>query len=253
MKSASLDCEAQDEYDGIGRLAEKQMHSALKTFICPDESCHEIKIQDSPLFISSNREDQKNRRYVADILKDDTIYEIQTGGFSPLREKIKWILENTTYRVVVIHPIAETKWVSKIDKDGKISGRRRSPVHGKVEDIASELYFFTEFLSSPRFSLIILMMEAEQYVRAKDKRGRRLRKYELIPIALTGAYVFASAQDYSCFLPDSLPDPFTVKQYSTHAGIFGMSAYSITKTLCALGLIEQTDNIGRAKAYKRKI
>ena len=252
MKSASLSAAESDEYDGIGRLAEKQMHSALKTFICPDEKYHEITIQGSPLYIPSDEENPKKRKYVADILRDNTIYEIQTGSFAPLRDKIKWILEHTSYHVVVIHPIAETKWISKIDKSGKISGRRRSPVHGRVEDIASELYYFTEFLSSPRFSLMIIMMEAEQYVRAGEKRGRRLKKYELIPVSLIGAYTFASPEDYSYFLPNSLPDTFTVKEYSAHARIYGMDAYSITKTLCALGLISETDKIGRARAYKIK-
>ncbi len=251
MKSASIDAAMTDEYDGIGRLGEKQMHSALKTFICPDESKHEIKIQDSPLYIPKNQENTKNRKYVADILDGDTIYEIQTGGFSPLREKILWILENTSYRVVVIHPIAQTKWVSKISDDGKISGRRKSPLHGRAEDIAGELYFFRSFLTNPRFSLMLLMIEAEQYVKPQ-KRGRRLQKYEMIPMSLLGAYLFKSREDYEYFLPDSLPDTFTVKDYSQHSKIYGMDAYSIVKTLCELELVEEYGSIGRAQAYRRK-
>lgn len=251
MKSASLDAALNDEYDGIGRLGEKQMHSALKTFICPDESKHEIKIQGSPLYIPKNEENTKNRKYVADILDSDTIYEIQTGGFSPLREKIEWILENTSYRVVVIHPIAQTKWVSKIGDDGKISGRRKSSRHGRVEDIAGELYFFRSFLNSPRFSLMIVMMEAEQYVKPQ-KRGRRLQKYELIPMSLLGAYLFKSKEDYGYFLPSSLPEIFTVKDYTEHTKIYRMDAYSIVKTLCELDLVEECGSIGHAKAYRRK-
>lgn len=251
MKSASVDTAMNDEYDGIGRLAEKQMHSALKTFICPDESKHEVKIQNSPLYIPKDQENTKNRKYVADILDGDTIYEIQTGGFSPLREKIQWILENTSYRVVVIHPIAETKWVSKIGDDGKISGRRKSSRHGRVQDIAGELYFFRSFLNNPRFSLMIVMMEAEQYVKPQRK-GRRLKKYELIPMSLLGAYLFKSREDYGYFLPDSLPELFTVKDYSQHAKIYGMDAYSMVKTLCGLDLVEECGNVGRAQAYRRK-
>lgn len=251
MQSASVECAEQDKYDGIGRLAEKQMHSALKKFICPDEDKHEIKIQDSPLYIAKKEENTKNRKYVADILDGGTIYEIQTGGFSPLREKIKWILENTEYKVVLIHPIAQTKWVSKIGSDGKISGRRKSPSHGRIEDIASQLYFIKEFLCSPRFSMMVLMMEAEQYVKPAA-RGRRLKKYELIPVSLLGAYLFRYIGDYRYFVPESLPDVFTVKDYSSHAKIYGMDAYSITKTLCEIGLIEEYGNIGRAKAYRKK-
>ena len=249
MLSATVD-EESDEYDGIGRLGEKKMHAALKMFICPDESKHEIKIQDSLLYIP-REENTKNRKYVADILDGDTIYEIQTGGFAPLGPKIKWILENTTYRVVVIHPIAETKWIRKIDADGSISPKRKSNKHGRVEDIAGELYHFREFLASERFSLMIVMMEAEQYVKPQ-KRGRKLQKYELIPMSLMGAYLFSRPADYSYFLPKALPDTFTVKDYSKHAKIYGLDAYSITKTLCELGFIEETEKIGRARAYRKK-
>ena len=85
-----------EEYGGIGTLGEKQMHAAIKRFICPDEACHEVKIDGSALCISSvgDGEDnkKKKRRFVADVLMGDTIFEIQTGAFSPLREKIEWIL-----------------------------------------------------------------------------------------------------------------------------------------------------------------
>ena len=98
---------------------------------------------------------------------------------------------------------------------------------------------------------MIVMMEAEQYVKPQ-KRGRRLQKYELIPMSLIGAYLFSRPADYSYFLPKALPDTFTVKDYSKHAKIYGLDAYSITKTLCELGLIEETEKIGRARAYRKK-
>ena len=250
-----------DEFDGIGRLAEKQMHAAIKRFICPDGSKHEILIDGSAgckNLTNEEESDKKNkkRRFVADILDGNTIYEIQTGGFSPLREKIQWILDNTTYNITVIHPIAETKWVSLINtKTGNIENRKKSHIKGKITDIAPELYFFRDFISSPRFSLVILMMEAEQYKKNIQKDGRkrpRYRKYELIPISLLRAYVFKGVADYSIFIPDDLEEPFCVKNYSSRSGIRGIDAYSIVKTLCHLGLLEEAGNLGRAAAYKRK-
>ena len=250
-----------DEYNGIGRLAEKQMHAAIKRFICPDESKHEILIDGSVGCKKSDTEEEsdkktKKRRFVADILDGNTIYEIQTGGFSPLRDKIQWILDNTSYNITVIHPIAETKWVSLINtKTGNVENRKKSPVKGKITDIAPELYFFRDFISSPRFSLVILMMEAEQYKKNIQKDGRkrpRYRKYELIPISLLRAYLFRDVSDYSLFIPDDLEEPFCVKNYSARSGIHGIDAYSIVKTLCHLGLLEPAGTLGRAAAYKRK-
>lgn len=266
-------CDLSDEnngYDGIGTLAEKQMHAAIKRFICPDESKHEILIDGSSGCIAqssdgNDSEDKysephekgkknKKRRFVADILNDNTVYEIQTGGFSPLREKIQWILDNTTYNIIVIHPIAETKWVSLINnKTGDIESRKKAPQKGKIEDIAGELYFFRDFIASPRFSLVILMMEAEQYKKNMQNDGRkrpRYRKFELIPISLLRAYIFKSAEDYKLFLPDTLPNPFCVKNYSERSKIRGMDAYSIVKTLLHIGLLEIHGNLGKAVAYR---
>ena len=250
-----------DEQGGIGTLGEKQMHAAIKRFICPNEHCHEVKIDGSSGCIKpscdedNNEKKQKKRRFVADILEGNTIYEIQTGSFGPLREKIQWILDNTSYNVMLIHPIAETKWVSFISTDGNIGQRKKSPRKGKLFDIAPELYYLRDFLSSPRFSLVILMMEAEQYKKntVKDDRKRpRYKKYELIPISLLRAHIFKELSDYSCFIPVTLPERFTVKQYSAETKILGIDAYSIVKTLCYVGLLEEDGNIGRAVAYKKK-
>ncbi len=250
-----------EEYDGIGTLGEKQMHAAIKRFICPDESRHEILIDGSAGCIKKESDGEngstgaKKRRFVADILDENTIYEIQTGGFSPLRQKIQWILDNTTYNLMLIHPIAETKWVNFINtKSGEIEKRQKSRQKGKFTDIAPELYFLRDFIASPRFSLVILMMEAEQYKKNIQKDGRRrpkYKKYELIPVSLLRAYIFKSVEDYGLFIPEDLPERFCVKEYSSKSGIRGIDAYSIVKTLCHIGLLEPDGNLGRAAAYKR--
>ena len=249
----------EEEYDGIGTLAEKQMHAAIKRFICPDESCHEVKIDGSRLCIdqeSGENDKKKKRRFVADVLQGDTIFEIQTGPFAPLREKIQWILENTSYNIVVIHPIAEIKWLNYISaKTGEIEKRQRSPLKGKFTDVANDLYFIRDFIGNPRFSLVLLMVEAEQYKKntVKDARRRpKYKKYELIPVSLLSAYVFRSVEDYRLFIPSGLPDPFCVKNYSALSGIRGIDAYSIVKTLIHIGLLEESGNLGRAKAYRVK-
>lgn len=250
----------ESDYDGIGTLGEKQMHAAIKRFVCPDESCHEVKIDGSPLCISSvgDGEDnkKKKRRFVADVLVGDTIYEIQTGRFAPLREKIAWILENTSYNVVVIHPIAETKWINYISAEtGEIEKRKKSPQRGNFTDIAGDLYYIRDFIDNPRFSLVLLMVEAEQYKKnsVKDARRRpKYQKYELIPISLLRAYVLRCVEDYRIFVPDSLPDPFCVNDYSRATKIRGRDAYSVVKALTFWGFFEESGKIGRASAYKLK-
>lgn len=244
------------KYNGIGTLGEKQMHAAIKRFICPDKSKHEIKIESiKGCFDGDNNISTTKRRFVADILDGNTVYEIQTGSFSPLREKISWILENTEYNVAVIHPIAQTKWVSLINSEsGNIEKRYRSNVRGKITDIASELYFFRDFISSPRFSLVVFMLKAEQYKKnsaGPHAKRPKYKKYELIPLDLISAYIFKNASDYKLFIPSSLSESFTVKEYSNASRIRGIDAYSIVNTLCHIGLLEEHGKSGRAKVYRR--
>lgn len=248
-EAASLD--ATDRELGIGTLGEKQMHAAIKQFICPDGSCHEVMLDGEK---GNGEEKTKRRRFVADILKDGTVYEIQTGRLAPLHDKIAWILENTDYNITVIHPIAESKWVNVLDKNNEIEKRYRSRVKGKISDMACELYSITDFVSSPRFSLVLLLIEAEQYMKniAKTPRPRpKFKKYELIPINLLSAAVFSSLDDYKYFIPDSLNGEFTVKQYSNESKIRGMDAYTAVHSLCSMGLLENCGKIGRAAAYRK--
>lgn len=250
----SLACTVDNgEYEGIGTLGEKQMHAAIKRFICPDESKHEIKL-DKPKDDADGK--TKARRFVADVLDGKNVYEIQTGSFGPLVKKIQWILDNTDYNITVIHPIAETKWVNLLGDDGNISRRYKSPKREKLEDIASEIYYLRDFISCPRFSLVILMLEAEQYkknVEKNKKRRAKYEKYELIPMNLLRAHIFYGVEDYKYFLPESLGNTFTVKEYSKATGIRGMDAYSIVHTLCYLGLCREDGKSGRATLYAKNL
>ena len=256
MTEAAKLSPADEEYEGIGTLSEKQMHAAIKRFICPDEAFHEIPLDRGERAgeLDENGKKIKKRKFVADILKNGNVYEIQTGALPPLTEKIRWILENTTHNVTVIHPIAETKWVNVLSKNNDLDRRYRSPVKGKISDIAPELYAIKDFAGSPRFSLVILFMEAEQYVKAAAKKGRsrlKYEKYELIPVNLLRAQVFHTVNDYKIFIPDTLTDEFTVKDFSASTKIRGRDAYLSVYSLCNLGLIEECGKIGRAKAFRK--
>ncbi len=248
-KSVSLDS---DDDGGIGTLAEKQMHAIIKKFICDDDHKHEITIYGSHGYIGSES-DGKRRKFIADILDGNTIFEIQTGTFRPLADKIKWILENTTYNIVVVHPIPEALYVSYIESDGTISERRKSPAARKISAILPEIYYLKDIIQCGRVKIVGLMIEADSYKKRQSagRRRTRGRKYELIPVSLRRAYVFSKPDDYKIFLPEALPEIFTTAMYSKATKIRGIDAYSAVKVLCALGLIEECGTIGKARGYKR--
>ena len=117
---------------GIGTYSEKRLHRVLKHYFCEDESCHEVRIRPDGVAVTDPEERARGAEsgrggFIADIYRDGEIIEIQTGGFYPLRQKLSFYLENTDYNVVLIHPIAESKWISTISRDGKIGHRKKSP------------------------------------------------------------------------------------------------------------------------------
>lgn len=77
--------------NGIGTLGEKTLHAALKAYYEPDAESHEIKIG----------------RYIADIVGENGIIEIQTRSFDKLRKKLEAFL--SVAHVSVVYPVAAVK------------------------------------------------------------------------------------------------------------------------------------------------
>ena len=248
----------------IGTLREKRLHAAIKLYLCPDESCHERPAAE--LCSPEAAEAQTARRMVADVLLDGQILEVQTGGFFPLKEKIAWYLSHTDCRVTVVHPIPAVKYLSWINpEDGSILSRNRSPKRGRVKDVAGELYWLSEFIGNPRFSLRLLLLELEEY-RMADGWGRDGKRgssrYERFPTALLGDVTLATPADYAaCFLPAALAAPaadglcplFTAAEYAKATGIRGRACYGVIHLLERLSLVTETDErVGRSKTYRAK-
>lgn len=79
------------EQNGIGTLGEKTLHAVLKQYYEPDKTNHERKVGS----------------FVADIVTDSGIIEIQTRAFDKLRKKLAEFLEIAA--VTVVYPIPKTK------------------------------------------------------------------------------------------------------------------------------------------------
>lgn len=246
----------------IGTLREKRLHAAIKSYLCADESCHERPVydfRDSEALLG-----KKKIRPVADIFTGEEILEVQTGGFFPLREKLAWYLDHTGCRVTVVHPIPAVRYLSWINPtDGTVLSRRRSPKRGQVKDVAKELYWLSDFIGSPRFSVRLLLIELEEYRIADgwSRDGKRgSSRYERFPTALLGDVTLATAADYAAhFLPapftgpgeGGAPVPFTAADYARASGIRGKATYSMLRILVSLGLIEETEEkLGRSRGYR---
>ena len=230
------------EEQGIGIYKEKRLHKILKRTLCEKESCYEVKVD----------------RYIADICDDGVITEIQCGALSPLRDKLRYYLEETEYDVCVVHPIVAKRRIIRANKDtGEVLGRRLSPLKENIWSGLASLYPIREFLASPRLSVRFMFVELEEYRFSKKMRYRREGAYdrEVFPIALLGCEDIDGADSLARFIPDGLKTrgdtPFSAADYAAAVEQKGIDAYSILNTLAAAGLLER-EKQGRNVRYKLK-
>ena len=238
----------------IGTLREKRLHAVIKHYLCADESCHERPVEACADAAAVG----KVRHPVADILMGEEIFEVQTGDLYPLRDKMAWYFQNTDYRVTVVHPIPAVKYVSWIDPaSGDILSRNRSPKRGRVKDVARGLYWLSDFVGNPRFTLRILLLELEEYRMADgwSRDGKRgSNRYERFPTTLLGDVTLAAPADYAAyFLPEALREEgaiFTAAEYAAAVGLRGRVVYGMLHLLEGLDLVRKTDEMrGRARTY----
>lgn len=229
------------EGENIGTYKEKRLHQILKKFIEDDEACHEIPIG----------------AYVADILRGDEIVEVQTGSFYPMREKIRYYLEETEFSVNIVRPLPYIKWCLWIDPEsGEITSRKKSPKKTLPKDIMRDLLFLCDFLGNERLKITFLLLEEEEYRYlcgwSTDKK-KGSKRFQMIPIALIDEKVYKTSTDYLEFLPDSLGDSFTASEYMKASGIRSYGGYAALKILSHFGFVEKSEEKrGRSFLYNKK-
>lgn len=224
--------------NGIGTLQEKTVHAVLKNFYEPDSLHQEIPVEN----------------FVADILRDDEIIEIQTRGFNKLRRKLDTFLQY--YPVTVVYPIIHTKWLYWIDEEtGEISKKRKSPKRGTLYDAIPELYKIKPYLPNPNLHLCLVLIDAEEYRLLNGwshDRKKGSTRYDRIPTDIIDEYYIGSLADYQCFIPEGLEPHFTSKDFAKAARIpLGHAQTSLT-ILHHIGIVERTGKKGRSYTYVQK-
>ena len=222
------------EKNGIGLYKEKHVHRVVKNFLSDNTAYHERPVGS----------------YIADVLIENDIYEIQTGSFKPLCKKIKYYLNNTTYNVTVIYPVIVKKTIIQMNKEtGEIQGNRVSPSHGVSGDLLSELYYMPELFGNERLRFFVFLISADEQRYSERMRYRKDGRYdnELFPTELIEIREYSAKEDLFEFVPENI-NGFTVKEYSRLFGIKGRAVYSALNFLCMQGLLERRKD-GRKYVY----
>lgn len=223
---------------GFGTLAEKRLHAVIKKYLCDNEDLHEVGVQGT--------------RFVSDICIGNEIIEVQTGSFYPMKKKIAYYLEHTDCTVTIVHPIPAIRWMSWVDPQTMDISPRRKVKGGRAEELLPELYHLLPHLHDPRLHFRLLLLEVHDFRMlngwSKDRK-KGSNRYERLPLALLDEIEFNTPEDFRRFLPSALPAHFTVKDFSSLTKIRGRNAYSAVRALATLGLVSESEPIGRSMGW----
>lgn len=225
------------EKNGIGTLGEKTLHAVLKNYFEPYGDNHEIKIGN----------------YVADIVGENGVIEIQTRNFNKLLKKLESFLEFCD--VTVVYPLPAIKYLRWLDTStGELSERRRSPHKASAYECFTELYKIKYTLDNPRFHLCLCMLEVEdiRYLNgwSKDKK-RGSSRCDRIPLDLMDEIHIDTVSDFKIFVPDTLPETFTSADYSICCKISRGLSQTALNILTYLEIVVRQGKQGRNIVYTR--
>ncbi len=210
----------------IGTLNESSLHRSLKEYY----------------FTEGDLFEQKLDGYFIDILRGDTLIEIQTSNFYTIKRKLKNLL--SSYSVRLVFPIAENKYIVKMDpKTGEIESRRKSPKKGQITDLFDELMRLPEMINNKNFSLEVILIDLDE-IRCDDGKGSWRRKgVSIIDRKLTKihkSFVFNNGDDFISMFNGLDTNSFTNKDLSLHLNIPTYKARRITWTLKKAGLLVES-------------
>lgn len=220
----------------IGTLREKPLHASLKEWYAEPGDRVECPVDG----------------YVIDLVRGDLLIEIQTSGFSSMKQKVLALLD-AGHRVRIVHPIPVDRWIVKVDDDGTILGRRRSPRHGDRTDVFSELVSFPGSIAHPGLEVEVVMTIEEQYRshtpdRAWRRKGWTVLERRLVDVVDT--LLLTGTDDLIGLLPSGLPEEFTTADLAARLGRPKRTGQQMAYCLRTLGAMTVVGKTGNSVLYQ---
>ncbi len=191
--------------------------------------------------------------YIIDIVRGDLLIEIQTRGFSALKDKLAALTR--AHPVRLVYPIAQEKWIVRLAEDGKSEiSRRRSPKRGCVEQIFDELVSIPHLLAQPNFTLEVVFIHEEEARRYDARRGWRRKGWVTLErrlVKVVGRQEFTSPEVLRTLLPASLVEPFAASDLARLIPGGLRRAQKMVYCLRTMGILTQVGKRGRATLYQQ--
>lgn len=125
--------------------------------------------------------------YRIDAIAGGDLVEIQCASLSAIRSKCRDLVQ--THRLRVVKPVVMRTRIRKLSRrGGRQTMRRMSPKRGSVQEIFSELVYFTDLIPHPNLAIEIPLVHVEQTRVPRKTRRRRWwnKDYEVVDVALEG-------------------------------------------------------------------
>lgn len=231
---ASLERAKAREKGGIGTQNEKLLHATLKDYFAFEGSVAEYEVEG----------------FVADLMTEEGIVEIQTGNFSYLRKKLPALLEK--HSVTVVYPLMRQKTLYWIDpQSGELSPGRKSPKKGKYCHVPGQIYPLMDLAGHVNLHLVIFLYDGAEYKRADgwSKDGKRgSHRVERVPEAPVDLLLLSAPYDYGALLPENCPAVFDAADYSRRTSLRGRRLSGALKLLLKTGVLSR-EKQGRSYLY----
>jgi len=222
---------------GLSTYREGSLHAALKALYT----------------LLGDRVEESVDGYVVDVVRDDELVEIQTASFSSAARKLRRLAVD--HRILLVHPIATERWLVRVDADGVVTDRRRSPKRGLPLDLFHELVAFPELVAHPNFRLELVLIREEE-LRGPIPDGARYRyprdwwRLDRRLIEVIETVRVDTPGDLLGLLPAGLPDSFTSADIASASRRPKHLAMRATYCLQRAGATRCTGGRGRLKTYE---
>jgi hypothetical protein len=225
---------------GIGTLQESSLHAALKVWYAKPGDQFEVRVDGA----------------IIDIVRGKQLIEIQTRNFMGIKRKLERLTEH--HRVRLIYPIAQEKWIVKLDEAMLTQlSRRKSPKKGRVEQVFMEMVNIADLVAHKNFSLEVVFIREEEVWSMARRNQRRpswrrggWTRHDRRLIEVTEHKLFKSLADYRALIPSSLGASFTNRELAATLRVPVYHARRITYCMRHMGILESCGKRGREMQYR---
>jgi hypothetical protein len=222
----------------IGTLGEKSLHAALKARYAQPGDALEHDLDG----------------YVIDIVRGlpdaCACIEIQTRSLAKMKSKLHALLDR--YPIRVVYPIPQERHIVRVDGDGVIVSRRKSPRRGTVYHLFPELVSFPALVHHLNLSLEVLLVRDEE-IWIDDGRGSWRRKrwsiHDRRLLDVAESVLLTTPADFAALLPADLPPVFDSGDLARAIRQPRYIAQKMAYCLRAMGVLNVVEKRGKALVY----